>query len=455
MREGSTHGWSHLTAERKRTLIESILRRGTTEGPLHAELDITDRCNVACYFCNQQDTRSKLQLPCQRVIRLVDEMADRGLASVRLSGGGDPLHHKEILAILDHLAHRGVVVDNLTTNAVAMDGEVVERLVRHEAREVNVSLNAADGQDYQRMMAVKPALFEKAVANTRMLVKRRDTSKWPLVSVQFLLDRTNGARAVEMYRLAESLGCDRVILSAVQQIAADRLDPRELLSAKDADRLLPHFVQLFQIADPSRLEINLSSRGLGEMVGAAMQEADWESVNTFPMAPSFREEDGGCFFAWYSTAVTGNGNVYPCCQLIRPDQAPLGNVLQEGMDEVWTGKRYSELRGEMGEALLEGADKIHPAGRFRVLQDVCHRPGLCWLKNLYFRADDGFYGELSAALRKQRQRKVRFDRLARWPRGLVGRMPFLRPLYDRFRNSTRPLRRWLHRNLGLPLSETG
>ena len=69
---GSTHGWSHVAAARKRELIRAIVEDEATAGPAHVELDLTDRCNVACYFCNQQDTRSKLQLPPDRLIELVD-----------------------------------------------------------------------------------------------------------------------------------------------------------------------------------------------------------------------------------------------------------------------------------------------------------------------------------------------------------------------------------------------
>ncbi len=45
---------------------------------------------------------------------------------------------------MDHLATRDVVIDNLTTNGVALTADVATRLVRNRAREVIVSLNAAD-----------------------------------------------------------------------------------------------------------------------------------------------------------------------------------------------------------------------------------------------------------------------------------------------------------------------
>lgn len=172
-RPGTSRGWALVSAERKRELIDSILAGALTAGPIHAELDVTDRYNAACYFCNQQDVRTALQIPFERLVALIDELSGNRLASVRLSGGGDPLHYKGIVALLDHLARRGVILDNLTTNAASLNAEVAERLVAHRAREVNVSLNAADGADYHRMMQVKPAIFDRVLANTRRLLTRR------------------------------------------------------------------------------------------------------------------------------------------------------------------------------------------------------------------------------------------------------------------------------------------
>jgi hypothetical protein len=78
-------------------------RDRTTRGPSHVELDLTDRCNVACYFCNQQDVRTKEQISLPHLVRLVDELAEGGLRSIRMSGGGDPLFHHAILEFLDHV----------------------------------------------------------------------------------------------------------------------------------------------------------------------------------------------------------------------------------------------------------------------------------------------------------------------------------------------------------------
>jgi sulfatase maturation enzyme AslB (radical SAM superfamily) len=210
-----SHGWAEIDTERKREIIAAIAGGTSTRGPVHAELDVTDRCNVACYFCNQQDVRTKEQLSIEHVRRLVDELVEGGLKSVRLSGGGDPLYHREIGEIFDHLNARGVVVDNLTTNGALLNPEVARRLIDYEAREAVISLNAVDEADYHRMMQVPPGIFHKVLANVRHLVESRSESRRPEVVVQFLLDRSNYERLPEMYELGRTLGADRISIGLV------------------------------------------------------------------------------------------------------------------------------------------------------------------------------------------------------------------------------------------------
>ena len=54
-RQRGSHGWRELSAEDKRSIIGSIASGAAPRGPRHLELDLSDRCNVDCYFCNAMD----------------------------------------------------------------------------------------------------------------------------------------------------------------------------------------------------------------------------------------------------------------------------------------------------------------------------------------------------------------------------------------------------------------
>jgi MoaA/NifB/PqqE/SkfB family radical SAM enzyme len=458
----ATHGWAEVSRERKREIIDAIISGAATAGPAHVELDLTDRCNVACYFCNQQDLRTKEQIPLKKTTELIDEMAANGLKSVRLSGGGDPLFHREINDVFEHLALRGVVVDNLTTNGVALNREIASYLVRNKAREVIFSLNAADAADYARMMQVKPALFDKVLANIRTLVEVRGDSIYPSIVVQFLLDRSNVARMVEMYDLVSAFGIDRIAINPVLDIPRERIDGQLLLLPADAETSEPHVEEtLRRDAAAGLLQIDFAIDGWNAMIQRIRARLGIEAKNVYPTAASFKNENGGCFFAWYTAAITGNGDIRPCCLLLNPDVPPLGNVHQASMSDHWRGPAFQKMREEMREVLLRKGKIAWSPERFQILKEQCVNPGLCWQKNIYFRGDEEFYAELASRLDTARKQEMRWigtpAQIKRRLEVFLHDHPRLGELarghfYDWLRNLSRPLRIVLKRRLHINLT---
>jgi MoaA/NifB/PqqE/SkfB family radical SAM enzyme len=454
-----THGWAEVSRERKREVIAAIVANRPTRGPVHVELDLTDRCNIACYFCNQQDLRTKESIPVPKLTELIDEMAANGLKSVRLSGGGDPLFHRDVLTAIDHLEARGVIIDNLTTNAVALTPEIARRLVGNKAREVQVSINTADAEDYARMMKVKPALFDKVVENTRRLIEVRGDSIYPSVVLQFLLDRKNLPQLVEMYELGRSLGVDRVAINPVLEIPLDRIDQAVLLERDDRDVAEPLIEEILRRdKDAGLVQIDFAIGGWNEMVEAARLRVGAPAHNTYPTAPAFRTENGGCFFAWYTAAITGNGDIRPCCLLLNPNVKPLGNVHEtKTFSEQWNGAAFAKMREEMREVLLMKGKIPFSPKRFEILKEPCVTDGLCWLKNMYFRADEEFYAELDRELETMRKREIRFfgsqKQRKRAIMLFVQEHPRLKGSWDWFRERTRPTRVFLKSKLGIDLTD--
>jgi MoaA/NifB/PqqE/SkfB family radical SAM enzyme len=419
-----SHGWNETNSERKREIIRGIASGRATRGPVHAELDLTDRCNVACYFCNQQDVRTKDQISIEHLRRLIDELAQGGLRSVRLSGGGDPLAHRQAADVLDHLATRGIVVDNLTTNGALLTEDIARKLVDGRAREVIFSLNAVDANDYARMMQVRPAVFDRVIEAIRRLVAIRGESIYPSVVVQFLLDRRNFHEMPRMEALGVSLGADRIAMGVVLDIPRERIDAEILLVESDGEAVRPYLEEILR-RDRGRglLQLNFPISAWNAMLAEIKAQLDYPpEENLFPTATSFREENGHCFFGWYTATIRGNGDLYPCCLLMTPDYKPLGNALQGSFRSHWNGPQFRRLRSEMREVMLDGESARFDPERHRVIRPQCVGYGMCWLKNMYFRGDEAFYAELAVAMEKARRRAA-LSRLARQGWRFARRVP--------------------------------
>jgi hypothetical protein len=119
----------------------------------------------------------------------------------------------------------------------------------------------------------------------------------------------------------------------------------------------------------------------------------------YATAPSFKEENGECFFAWYTATITGNGDIRPCCLLLVPAVKPLGNIHHgKSFAEHWNGPAFGKMREEMREVLLMKHKAPYSPSRFEIIKEQCVTEGLCWLKNMYFRGDADFYAELDQKL---------------------------------------------------------
>jgi MoaA/NifB/PqqE/SkfB family radical SAM enzyme len=453
-----SHGWAEITLEDKRKLIEHIVNGTPPSGPFHIELDLTDRCNVDCYFCNAMDVRTKEQIPYERIVEIIDASVPNGLRSVRFAGGGDPLFHREIDQVIDYVHSKGIVIDNITTNGLALSHSVAERLVRGKTREIVISLNAANAADYERMMQVKPVVFDKVIANVQHLVAIRGDSPHPAVIVQFLLDRENYAQLPQMYALGRRIGADFVAVNVVTEIPLDRIDQNLLLVAKDSELLRSGLREVIGAdRDKHLLLIAFAFPEMQAIVTEIERELATSMTPAFVTAPSFREQNGQCFFGYYSAVVRGNGDLYPCCMLIKPDYKPLGNASRgEFIEDHWKGPEFNQLRQEMREVTLAGTEIEYQEGKFQTLEPQCVNAHACGLKNMFFRSDEQFYRELGEALDEARRREIRLtgnrQQLARSLYRAKMRHPRLKRAYDKVMTWSPALRRWIKSALGVRMS---
>ena len=98
--------------------FDGILQ-GKLLAPIGAVIDLTDRCNLGCLWCNSQGFRSKNILQTDHVKKIVDELADWGVRSVCYAGGGEPSLHPDFADIIRYSAEKGLQV-GISTNGTKL-----------------------------------------------------------------------------------------------------------------------------------------------------------------------------------------------------------------------------------------------------------------------------------------------------------------------------------------------
>jgi MoaA/NifB/PqqE/SkfB family radical SAM enzyme len=419
-------GWDYLTAGDKQAILRGISDGAAYGGPFHVEMHPADRCNIDCFFCSTAALRGTDEIPMPRFVELLAELREHGTRSLRLSGGGEPLFHRNIKPFLAAIAEAGIPIENLTTNAVLLRDEVAE-LLAASCDQVTVSLNTADAESYGEMMQTNPRNFQRVVDNVSALVARRRQrrARTPRVNLQFLVWKGNYRTLPEMYRLARQIGADTILFNGLSSLPAERR-----MSAAETDEMMELYEELVRGDEYRRISVinsfeqDLSARvaamngrlaaqrgslprraarfllrddfTLAERVGHLRQQ-----IRRRRTARAVGDAETYCTIGWHSMVIRTTGAVAPCCIL---QGKQLGNVYRQSVGAVWYGEAYQQFRRELARILRQGAEWRHEQESDRTVDGMCGVKDACPIATFYYRADAPFVRGLGDTLVTLRRR---------------------------------------------------
>lgn len=142
--------------------------------PLLVWLEITRRCNLRCEHCFVEGGEPRnSEMPTERVLSLLDELAELGVFSVIISGG-EPTIHRDFVKILHHAHGLGFTV-SIATNGMALTEKLLAQLPEDDLI-ISMSLDGAHGQggpgvsdfDYvtRRLLEVRDSGFNTSIMTT-------------------------------------------------------------------------------------------------------------------------------------------------------------------------------------------------------------------------------------------------------------------------------------------------
>jgi len=114
--------------------------RSVTSAGVRVLWEITSACNLRCDFCLVEMKRSPVTL--DRALEMADELVERGVTKVMLSGG-EPLLFRGIEHVMRRLLDGGVLVKLLTNGTVENDA-VFGMIEADPAIEVSLSILSVD-----------------------------------------------------------------------------------------------------------------------------------------------------------------------------------------------------------------------------------------------------------------------------------------------------------------------
>jgi MoaA/NifB/PqqE/SkfB family radical SAM enzyme len=424
-------GWKYLTNDDKDEILRGIADGVAYGGPYHVEIHPADRCNIDCFFCSTASLRGTDELPVPRFEELLGELKDAGTRSIRFSGGGEPLFHRQTRPFLQAVVDAGIPIENVTTNAVLMDERICELLLDARTDQVTISLNTGDAKTWGSMMQSPERNFERVLENIRTLIRARNGRglRNPLVNLQYLVWRDNYRSIPDMYRLARELDVDTIQFNGLAFLRDDQKMTRD--ETAEMMRLYEDILRLDEfrrvsVVNSYEQDISLSVKEISDKLTAERNArsklqrlTDFVTRGDFSMREKIehRRKFAGqielerrlegleehCIIAWHSLVIRTSGMVAPCCIL---QGSELGNIYRQPLSEIWHGETFRRLRRELSRIMSKGHDWEHDPASDRVVVPMCGLKGgddeICPIRSFYFRTDVPFMQGLNARLAELR-----------------------------------------------------
>jgi radical SAM protein with 4Fe4S-binding SPASM domain len=287
-------------------------------GPKVLILSPTDYCNLECKTCWRLKKDATFNQPSFNFLKkIIEEAKKMGVEIIDLTGGGEPFIRKDVLELME-LVKRLEMKGTITTNAILIKREDVDRIIEMGWDEINFSLDGSTPEINDNIRGKNT--FENVLTTIRAF--QESSSSKPVLRLSFTITRTNLDDIPNYIRLAKQLKIQNINFSTLFEWDSNKELWLKISEKKEIDQVLKKSLSL---AKKLSIKTNL------------------EAVATFGLwnhnPPKF------CFAPWHMLFVNANGEAMVCCTLASLYQNKLGEV--KSLSETWHGKKMESMRKRM------------------------------------------------------------------------------------------------------------
>ncbi|MCI0470231.1 MAG: radical SAM protein, partial [Candidatus Aminicenantes bacterium] len=292
--------------------------------PIHANIEVTNRCNLQCVFCsadsNEIPGSDELSMP--DLMSIADQLEEMKVFRVKITGG-EPFLKKGIMGLLSRLSKRHRI--SINTNGTLITGEIAGELARLNIDTMIVSLDSADPGINDRLRGRDSS--RRTVEGIKILRKFNIP-----VSIAAVLTKLNADGIPELALFLKGLGFSKLGVNYVYPKGRGVNRFKELALNYDELESFCFKINDFNKANPG--------------MSISFEQAHW-----YKMKYSFQEKKEGkkkyllpCHAGISQIGILSNGDVVPCLLMA---SLKAGNIKREKLADMWKNsdvfKKMKEL----------------------------------------------------------------------------------------------------------------
>lgn len=307
--------------------------------PTYLQIEPVGQCNLRCTMCAipfREDGPPQgppAFMPFQAFTRLVDQFET--LEELHLQGLGEPLMHPRFFEMVTYASAKGIRVTT-NSNFTLLNAERAERCVESGLDTLHISIDGATAEIYEKIRV--RGHWDKLVRNLRLIreARRRHQSRTPHLKMVSVIMQQNLHQLPQLVQRAHEWEMESLFVQHLcHDFGEDTLPPQyrpmreyvaeQTLLVEDEERVAHYFATARDRAEEVGLDLRLPRT----------------RPRAHPLGTPGRER---CDWPWAGGYVSYDGQAMPCCMISTPDRGNMGNMIEEGVAEVWNNKRYQQFR---------------------------------------------------------------------------------------------------------------
>lgn len=284
---------------------KEIIKNEEKNQVYHIQWHLTNKCNLRCIHCYQEDYKEDLYEP----LRFKKEIVDLYFEFIRNNNfipeisltGGEPILYPYLLDLLDYIneKYKNCRVFILT-NGTILNDRLINSLKKYNITGIQISIDGPDSQTHDKIRG--KGNFNKAINTIKNL---KDNNFY--TSIHCVIQKSNYLSIEEYVKLASNLEIDRLTFSRYIPFGNGSNNNLELLSADEISKIYKKIIDLKKIYP--RANINLD-RDLWMIY-------DDKYGSTCPVGEN-------------TLTILNDGTVLPC----RSMPIRIGNLYEENFEEI-------------------------------------------------------------------------------------------------------------------------
>jgi MoaA/NifB/PqqE/SkfB family radical SAM enzyme len=312
--------------------------------PYTLEINPTNRCNLNCLYCWQQNFQNinyKDNLSEKELKRIIKEALDLGIKEFRIPGAGEPLLRTDTLELMKLIKSKKGTYGILISNGTLLNEQSIKQIVEINWDSLTVSIDSGIERINDSLRG-KKGTFKLVYNNLVLLkkIKKRLKSHEPFLRFNCVITNKNYKSLDSLFYLAEKVDCSDVQFQLMT--SWDRKVEYLALNSRQLDEFFINIPKLINLAGKLKINTNISSfnKDLAENIASSMDKLIIHTIknqdkkeNKFLSLP--------CFEPFYNMIILPEGKIASCS--VSGTNYSI-NIGSKSLKDIWNSNYYKNLR---------------------------------------------------------------------------------------------------------------